>query len=149
MKLICVGKLKEKYLQEAVVEYQKRICRYTKLELIEIEDVSLKDTKKVLEIEGQKILNHIKEKDYVITLEIEGEMMDSIAFSKNHEAKEMQGPITFVIGGSEGLSPMVKKRSNQALSFSKMTFPHPLFRVLLLEQIYRSYKIRKNETYHK
>ena len=149
MKLICVGKLKEKYLQEAVAEYQKRISRYTKLEIIEIADASFNEIEKNKEYEGEKILSHIKEKDYVITLEILGTELNSVSFSQNLEKKEALGSLVFVIGGSDGLSEKVKSRSNQALSFSKLTFPHQLFRVLLLEQIYRSYKIRNHETYHK
>ncbi len=149
MKLICVGKLKEKYLQEAVAEYQKRISRYTKLEIIEIADASFNEVEKNKEYEGEKILSHIKEKDYVITLEILGTELNSVSFSQNLEKKEALGSLVFVIGGSDGLSEKVKSRSNQALSFSKLTFPHQLFRVLLLEQIYRSYKIRNHETYHK
>lgn len=149
MKLICVGKLKEKYLQEAVAEYQKRISRYTKLEIIEIADASFNEVEKNKDYEGEKILSHIKEKDYVITLEILGTELNSVSFSQNLEKKEALGSLVFVIGGSDGLSEKVKSRSNQALSFSKLTFPHQLFRVLLLEQIYRSYKIRNHETYHK
>ena len=149
MKIICVGKLKEKYLQDAVLEYKKRISRYTKIELIELQDASYEDKEKCLKEEGERILKHIHEKDFVITLEIEGTMLDSLAFQENLEKNEQRGPITFVIGGSHGIAEAVKQRSNQHLSFSTLTFPHQLFRVLLLEQIYRSYKIRNHETYHK
>ncbi len=149
MKIICVGKLKETYLKEAFFEYQKRLGRYTKLECIEVADSAYDDISKNKEIEGEKIVSHIKDKDFVITLEIDGTSMDSASFSKYLEEKEMLGSIVFVIGGSDGLSSKVKERSNVAISFSKMTFPHQLFRVLLVEQIYRSYKIRNHETYHK
>lgn len=149
IKIICVGKLKEEYLKKAISEYIKRLSKYTKLEIIELADESLKDIQKCIELEGEKILNQIKEKDYVITLEIEGKEYNSIEFASNLEAKESRGNITFIIGGSYGLSKKIKERSNQAISFSKLTFPHQLFRIFLLEQIYRSYKIRNNESYHK
>lgn len=149
MKLICVGKLKETYLKEALEEYKKRLSRYTKLEIIELPDASFQEIEKNKEVEGEKILSHIKEKEFVITLEIDGIHFDSVSFSENLEKQELKGPITFVIGGSDGLSDAVKARSNQAISFSKLTFPHQLFRIILLEQIYRSYKIRNHELYHK
>lgn len=149
IKIICVGKLKESYLKDAIEEYTKRLSRYTKLEIIELPDESLKEKDKCLELEGEKILKNIKDKDYVITLEIDGKMIDSIGFSKKIEILETTGNIVFVIGGSYGLSHQVKARRNEAISFSKMTFPHQLFRVFLLEQIYRGYKIKNNESYHK
>lgn len=149
MKIICVGKLKENYLKEAIEEYQKRISRYTKLEIIELPDASFKEEEKNIILEGEKILSQIKEKDYVVTLEIEGKEMSSSTFASHLEQIELLGPLVFVIGGSNGLSDAVKRRSNEAISFSKLTFPHQLFRVFLLEQLYRSYKIRNHETYHK
>ena len=149
IKVICIGKIKEKFFKEAISEYEKRLQKYVKLEIIELPDFSL-GTELSKEKEGENILKNIKDKDYVITLEIEGKSLTSVELSKEIEKIQMQnGDITFVIGGSDGLSSEVKKRSNYALSFSKMTFPHQLFRIILLEQIYRSFKIRNNESYHK
>ena len=147
IKIICVGKLKEKYLKDAVLEYSKRISKYSKLEIIELPDYNF-DEVKTLHEEGNNILSKITDKDYVITLEIEGNNFTSPEFS-NFISKNISKNIVFVIGGSYGLSDDVKKRSNYKLSFSKMTFPHQLFRILLLEQIYRSFKILNNESYHK
>ena len=150
IKIICVGKLKENYLKEAQEEYKKRIQRYTKIEIIELGDESISDTNKVLEIEGEKIKRYISPKDYVITLEIEGTSLTSEEFAKKLDTTFLDNSnITFIIGGSYGLSEEIKKLSNYKLSFSKMTFPHQLFRIILLEQIYRSYKINNNEEYHK
>ena len=142
IKIICVGKLKEKYLVDACLEYSKRISKYSKLEIIELKDSNIVE-------ERDNILKHIN-KDYIITLEIEGEMLDSVNFSKKIDNIFLSNPnITFIIGGSLGLHEDIKKISNFKLSFSKLTFPHQLFRVMLLEQIYRSFKIMNNETYHK
>ena len=150
IKIITVGTLKEKYLQDAIEEYKKRISKYTKLEIIEIKDEGIVEKEKALNIEGEKILHYIQEKDYVITLEIDGKEYNSEDFSKKIDSIQIEhSNITFIIGGSFGLSNKVKERSNLAISFSKMTFPHQLFRVILLEQIYRSYKIINNESYHK
>ena len=149
MKIICVGKLKENYWKDAVLEYQKRLLKYTKIEWIELPDSSFNEEEKNKETEGERILQQIKEKDYVVTCEIDGKEMDSLSFAEHLEKVENRGPLVFVIGGSNGLSCKVKERRNEAISFSKLTFPHQLFRVLLLEQIYRSYKIRNHETYHK
>jgi 23S rRNA (pseudouridine1915-N3)-methyltransferase len=149
IKIICVGKIKEKYLKDAISEYTKRISKYTNLEMIELIDSSLPSplNKEKEEIE---ILKNIKDKDYVITLEIEGKSYTSIELSKRLENIQMMNSnIVFVIGGSDGIGENVKKRSNEKISFSKLTFPHQLFRVILLEQIYRSYKIMNNESYHK
>jgi 23S rRNA (pseudouridine1915-N3)-methyltransferase len=147
IKIICIGKIKEKFLREAILEYEKRIQKYVKIELIELPDFSIGINK---EKEGEAILKNIKEKEYVITLEIEGEQLTSLEFADKLEKLQMQkGDVVFVIGGSDGLSPSVKKRSNYKLSFSNMTFPHQLFRVILLEQIYRAFKIRNHESYHK
>ena len=150
IKIITVGHIKEKYLQDAIEEYKKRISKYTKLEIIEIKDEGIVEKEKALNIEGEKILHYIQEKDYVITLEIDGKEYNSEDFSKKIDSIQIEhSNITFIIGGSFGLSNKVKERSNLAISFSKMTFPHQLFRVILLEQIYRSYKIINNESYHK
>lgn len=149
IKLICVGKIKEKFYREAISEYEKRLKKYTKLEIIEIPDFSLTPSYN-REKEGELILKQIKEKEYVITLAIEGNMLDSIGLSdKLQMIKLKTSTITFVIGGSNGLSEEVLRRGNFCLSFSKLTFPHQLFRVILLEQIYRSFKIENKETYHK
>lgn len=147
IKIICVGKLKEKYLIEAIKEYKKRLSKYTKLEIIELPDYNYDQVKTKIE-EGKNILSKISEKDYVVTLEINGKELDSICLSSFIDSNISKN-ITFIIGGSNGLSDEVLKRANYSLSFSKLTFPHQLFRVLLLEQIYRSFKIMNNESYHK
>ena len=144
IKIICLGKLKEKYLQELVNDYTSRISKYHKIELIELKD------EEDLEREASNILKYIERKDYVITLEMEGKALDSISFAKLlDETFITHSTITFVIGSSTGLSKRVKDRSNFKLSFSKFTFPHGLFRGILLEQIYRAYKINNHENYHK
>ena len=149
IKIITVGKLKEKYFKDAVEEYLKRLSKYTKIDLIEVPDEDF-DIKKTLLKEKESILKYVSEKDYVITLEIEGKELTSIELSKKISDTLIQySDITFIIGGSYGLHEDIKKISNYALSFSKMTFPHQLFRIMLLEQIYRSFKILNNETYHK
>ena len=149
IKIITVGKLKEEYFKEAVKEYLKRLSKYTKIELIEVPDEDY-DIKKTLLKEKESILKYISEKDYIITLEIEGKELTSIELSKKiNDTLITNSDITFIIGGSYGLHEDIKKISNYASSFSKMTFPHQLFRIMLLEQIYRSYKIINNETYHK
>ena len=140
-------KLKEKYLIEAIKEYKKRLSKYTKLEIIELPDYNYDQVKTKIE-EGKNILSKISEKDYVVTLEINGKELDSICLSSFIDSNISKN-ITFIIGGSNGLSDDVLKRANYSLSFSKLTFPHQLFRVLLLEQIYRSFKIMNNESYHK
>lgn len=145
-----MGKIKENYWKEAIKEYQKRLQKYTKMEMIEIQDSTFNEISKVLSTESEKIAKYIGDKDYVITLEIEGKMLDSIEFSKTLDKLGQQyNNVTFIIGGSYGLDVSIKKRANFSLSFSKMTFPHQLFRVLLVEQIYRSYRIQNHETYHK
>ena len=150
IKIICVGQIKETYLKEAIKEYQKRLTKYTNLEIIELKDLSYQDDNKVLKEEGENILKIIDSKDYVITLEIEGNSITSEEFAKKIENIQITNPnITFIIGGSLGIREEVKERANYKLSFSKMTFPHQLFRVILLEQIYRSFKIINNESYHK
>lgn len=150
IKIICVGKLKEKYLVDAKDEYLKRISKYIKLEIIELSDSKIDDSKLALKEEANNILKILNDKDYVITLEIEGKEMDSVSFANMMNKTFIYNPnITFIIGGSCGLDVEIKKRSNLKLSFSKLTFPHQLFRIMLLEQIYRSYKINNNERYHK
>ena len=147
IKVICVGKLKENYLKEAVNEYLKRINKYTKIELIELNDVN---NGNILKKEKEEIINYINDKDFIITLEIAGIQMDSISFAKKLDnIFNYNSNITFIIGGSYGLDDEIKAKSNLKLSFSQMTFPHQLFRVILLEQIYRSFKINNNEEYHK
>lgn len=149
IKIICVGKIKEKFFKEAISEYQKRLQKYSKIEIIELPDFSLTPEQNK-EKEGELILKQIKEKDFVVTLEIEGKELSSLEFSENLEKIQMTNPnILFIIGGSNGLADIVKKRSNYALSFSKFTFPHQLFRIILLEQIYRAFKIQHHESYHK
>ncbi len=150
MKIICVGKIKENYLKEALQEYQKRLSKYVKLDLIEVKDINISDIKKSLLEEKEEIFRYIKEQDYVITLEIEGKSLSSLELADMIEKLEGRfANIVFIVGGSNGLDKSIKERANFSLSFSKMTFPHQLFRLLLLEQIYRSYKIINHESYHK
>ena len=150
IKIIGVGSIKEQYLKDAINEYIKRIKKYTSIEIIEVKDEGLAEKEKVLSLEEEKILKHIQPKDYVITLEIEGKELDSLEFAtKIDKIQQEHSNITFIIGGSYGLSNNIKDKADFHMSFSKMTFPHQLFRVLLLEQIYRSYKINNNESYHK
>lgn len=149
IKIITVGKIKEKYYTDAVNEYLKRLSKYTKIDLIEVKDEDF-DVSKTLLREKESILKYIDDKDYIITLEIEGNELDSVSLSKKiNDIQNNYSNITFIIGGSYGLHEDIKKLSNYSLSFSKLTFPHQLFRVILLEQLYRSYKIINNETYHK
>ena len=150
IKIICVGKLKEKYLKDACCEYLKRLSKYTKIEIIELADSNIDNEVISLEKERDLILKNIKEKDYVITLEIEGTELSSVEFSsKLDKIMISNSNIVFIIGGSYGIHSEIKSRSNFKFSFSKMTFPHQLFRVMLLEQLFRSYKILNNERYHK
>ena len=150
IKIICVGKIKEKYLREAIEEYKKRLSKYTKLEIIEVNDVDNPSIDITLLKEKELIEKYIDTKDFVITLEIEGNMLSSVEFAKKIDSIfNTNSTITFIIGGSLGLHHNIKNRSNYKLSFSKLTFPHQLFRVNLLEQIYRTYKINNNEAYHK
>lgn len=155
--IITVGKIKEKYLKDAIAEYTKRLSRYCRLEIIEVSDEKTPDqASEVLEDgirdkEGERILRYIKDDAYVITLEINGRMLTSEELADKIDTLGIQGSshITFIIGGSIGLGREVLKRSDYALSFSKMTFPHQLMRVILLEQIYRSYRIIQGQPYHK
>ncbi len=155
--LICVGKIKEKYLREAVAEYSKRLSRFCRLEIKEVpdekteEDLTEAQAALIKNREGERIASLLKPDSYVFTLEIEGETPDSPGLSKLLDSLQVQGKsdICFIIGGSLGLSDDIKKRADYHLSFSKFTFPHQLMRVILLEQIYRSFKISKGEPYHK
>ncbi|OON95483.1 MAG: 23S rRNA (pseudouridine(1915)-N(3))-methyltransferase RlmH [Epulopiscium sp. Nele67-Bin005] len=155
--IICVGKLKEKYLVQAVDEYSKRLSRYIKLNIIELADektpdnASNKEETQIRDKEGNKILNKISDQSFVIALDLQGKMISSEDFAYFLEERAITGSshLVFVIGGSLGLSESVIKRANYKLCFSKMTFPHQLFRVMLLEQIYRGYRIQNNEPYHK
>lgn len=155
--LVTVGKIKEKYLRDAIHEYSKRLSRYCKLEMIEVADEKTPDQasetveEQIRDKEGERILKYIRDDMYVITLEIDGKMLSSeeLADKINMLGIQGQSSVAFVIGGSIGLGREVLKRSDYALSFSKMTFPHQLMRVILLEQVYRSYRIMNGEPYHK
>lgn len=155
--LITVGKIKEKYLRDAIAEYSKRLSRYCKLEIIEVADEKTPDHARdvmentIRDKEAERIMKYVKEDAYVITLEINGKLISSEELSAKINQLGIQGTshIIFIIGGSIGLGKEVLARSDYALSFSKMTFPHQLMRVILLEQIYRSYRIINGEPYHK
>ena len=155
--ILCVGKVKEKFYRDAIMEFSKRLSRYCKLEIVEVadektqEEASENEIRMVKEKEGERLLKNVKEDAYVICLCIDGKQLDSEELSEKIEKLGVQGTshICFVIGGSLGLSDAVIKRADFKLSFSKMTFPHQLMRVILLEQIYRSYRIMNNEPYHK
>ncbi len=143
IKLICVGKIKEQYLKDLINDYLKRINKYHKLDIIELKDSNIID-------ESKEILKYVNSKDYIITMDINGNKLSSVELSKKIDNLLMNySNITFIIGGSYGLHDDVKSVSNYSLSFSDLTFPHGLFRGLLLEQIYRSFKILNNESYHK
>ncbi len=155
--VISVGKIKEKYLQEAIAEYVKRLSKYCKLEIIQVEDEKTPDkaseslTDQIKEKEAGRILRYIKDDAHVITLEIGGRKLNSESFAGYLENQGVRGisHFQFVIGGSLGLHDSVSARADMALSFSDMTFPHQLMRVILLEQIYRAYRINTGEPYHK
>ncbi len=155
--LICVGKIKEDFYRKAVAEYEKRLKSYCKLEIIEVadekapENISPAGAEQVKEREGARILRHLKADAFVFALEIKGKSPDSIAFANQLDRLAVQGKshIMFIIGGSLGLHEDVIKAADEGVSFSNMTFPHQLMRVILLEQIYRSYRIIKGEPYHK
>ena len=150
IKIICLGNIKEAYLSDAIKEYSKRLSKYCELNIIELDDVGIDDVKVALKKEEEKLLKVINQKDYIITLEIDGKELTSPEFSKKIEdTLTYNSNITFIIGGSYGLSDNIKQLSNFKLSFSRMTFPHQLFRVILLEQLYRAFKIMNNESYHK
>lgn len=155
--IIAVGKMKEKFYREAIMEYTKRLSRYCKLVITEVPDektpdhASITETEKIKEKEGQRILNYVKEDAFLIALEIQGKEFDSVGFAEKIELLGIQGKsnLVFVIGGSLGLHESVLKRADELLSFSEMTFPHQLMRVILLEQLYRGYRIINHEPYHK
>jgi len=155
--LICVGKIKEDFYRKAVSEFEKRLSRYCRLEIIEVQDEKTPDhagpaeEEQIKEKEAARILKHLKEDAYIFTLEIEGKQPDSVSFAKKINELGVQGKshIQFIIGGSLGLHQSVSRMADEAVSFSHMTFPHQLMRVILLEQIYRSYRIIMGEPYHK
>lgn len=155
--VICVGKLKERYWTEAISEYSKRLKNYCNLEVIELKESRLPDKagpseeQAVKESEGEEILKRIRDGMYVVSLEVKGKMLSSEKLAAKIEKLAIDGVshIAFIIGGSLGLSEAVSRRADFKLSFSEMTFPHQMMRVILLEQVYRSFKIMRNETYHK
>ncbi|MFC0015391.1 MULTISPECIES: 23S rRNA (pseudouridine(1915)-N(3))-methyltransferase RlmH [Allobacillus] len=155
--IISVGKLKEKYLKQGIQEYLKRLSSYAKVDIIEVadekapENLSEAEEKQVKDKEGERILQAISPDTYVITLEIEGKMLSSEQLAKKMDELALHGKskLAFVIGGSLGISEAVQQRSNFAISFSKMTFPHQLMRLILLEQVYRGFRISRGEPYHK
>ncbi|MDD6156538.1 MAG: 23S rRNA (pseudouridine(1915)-N(3))-methyltransferase RlmH [Lachnospiraceae bacterium] len=155
--ILCVGKIKEKFYRDGILEYSKRLSRYVKLEIVEVADEKTKDQASdgemelVRQREGERLIASMKEDGYVVCLAIEGKMLDSVELSEKIEGLGVSGNshIYFVIGGSLGLSKQVLSRADYLLSFSKMTFPHQLMRVILLEQIYRAYRIMNHEPYHK
>jgi len=155
--LVTVGKIKEKYLRDAIDEYSKRLSRYCKLEIIELQDektpdnASEKEELQIKDKEGQSILSKIKDNAYVVAMDLKGKQISSEEFANFIDNCGLEGNsnLVFIIGGSLGLSDQVIKRANYKICFSKMTFPHQLFRVMLLEQIYRGYRIIKGEPYHK
>ena len=154
--LICVGKVKEKFYRDTIKEYEKRLGAYIKLNTIEISDEKVKvendsEIALAMEKEGNNILSKIKDNQYVITLEILGKNLSSEEFASKIDNLMLTGKsdVALVIGGSYGLSDSVKKRSDFALSFSRMTFPHQMMRVVLLEQVYRAYRIITGASYHK
>ena len=157
IKVVTVGKLKEKYLKDGIAEYSKRISRFAKLEMIELADektpdrASESENQKILEIEGQRILSKVGDRDFVIVLAIEGKTLSSEEFSKQLEEASIKGfsTLTFIIGGSLGLSSAVKKRANLPVSFGRLTLPHQLIRLVLVEQIYRAFTIQQGSPYHK
>ena len=157
IKVVTVGKLKEKYLKDGIAEYTKRISRFAKLEMIELADEKTPDkaseleNQKILETEGARILSKVGERDFVVVLAIEGKTFSSEDFSKQLEQASIKGysTLTFIIGGSLGLAPIVKNRANLSVSFGRLTLPHQLMRLVLVEQIYRSFTIQQGSPYHK
>ena len=155
--VVCVGKIKEKYLTDAVAEYSKRLSRYGKVEILEVQDektpegASPAEEDRIREKEGERILSRLREDAFTIALAIDGTMLSSEELAGFIGKKGVSGVsrLQFIIGGSLGLSPAVLKRADQKLSFSPMTFPHQLMRVILLEQVYRSFRILNHEPYHK
>ena len=157
VKIICVGKLKEKYLVDGIHEYLKRISGYADVEVIEVADeripekASLAEEIMIKAKEWRRLLDKVKQDDYMVLLDVNGKEMESVDFSKHIEKCMIDGKSTidFVIGGSLGHGEEIIDRANMRLSFSPMTFPHQLMRLILVEQIYRAFKIMRNETYHK
>lgn len=157
IKIVTVGKLKEKYLKDGIAEYTKRISRFAKLEMIELTDEKTPDkaseleNQKILETEGARILSKVRERDFVVVLAIEGKTFSSEDFSKQLEQASIKGysTLTFIIGGSLGLAPIVKNRANLSVSFGRLTLPHQLMRLVLVEQIYRAFTIQQGSPYHK
>ncbi|WP_394268751.1 23S rRNA (pseudouridine(1915)-N(3))-methyltransferase RlmH [Anaerococcus nagyae] len=158
IKIIAVGKIKEKFYKQAIEEYLKRMQTYNNIEIIEVadepagENLSKKDIEQVKDKEGEKILNKVKDDDYVVSLEILGKQETSESFAKFIETEMAEGfgrNLVFIIGGSNGLSKNVSQRANKKQSFSKMTYPHQLMRVILIEQIYRAFRIINGHPYHK
>ena len=157
IRILSVGKIKEKYLNAGIAEYAKRLSRYCKLTFCQVADEKNPDrasdalNEQIKDTEGQRLLKHIREQDYVIALAIDGNMVDSVELSRKIGQLGVEGrsSIAFVIGGSLGLSDAVLQRADYRLSFSRMTFPHQLMQMILLEQIYRGFRILNNEPYHK
>ena len=157
IKIVTVGKLKEKYLKDGIAEYSKRISRFAAVEMIELADEKTPDrasdseNAKILDLEGNRILSKIGDREFVVVLAIEGKTLSSEEFSKQLEQASINGysTLTFVIGGSLGLSPQVKNRANLSLSFGRLTLPHQLMRLVLVEQIYRAFTIQQGSPYHK
>ena len=157
IRILSVRKIKEKYLNAGIAEYAKRLSRYCKLTFCQVADEKTPDrasdalNEQIKDTEGQRLLKHIREQDYVIALAIDGNMLDSVELSRKIGQLGVEGrsSIAFVIGGSLGLSDAVLQRADYRLSFSRMTFPHQLMQVVLLEQIYRGFRILNNEPYHK
>ena len=157
IRILSVGKIKEKYLNAGIAEYAKRLSRYCKLTVCQVADEKTPDrasdalNEQIKDTEGQRLLKHIREQDYVIALAIDGNMLDSVELSRKIGQLGVEGrsSIAFVIGGSLGLSDAVLQRADYRLSFSRMTFPHQLMQMILLEQIYRGFRILNNEPYHK
>ena len=154
--IVCIGKIKEAYLKDAINEYSKRLSKYCKLTILELPDEKIPDklnenlSNEIKNKESNAILNHIKKDSYIICLDLTGKELSSEDFSKNIENLSLQtSSITFVIGGSLGLSSDLLKKAHQKICFSKMTFPHQLIRVFLLEQLFRGFKISNGETYHR
>ena len=157
IKIVTVGKLKEKYLKDGIAEYSKRISRFAAVEMIELADEKTPDrasdseNEKILNLEGNRILSKIGDREFVVVLAIEGKTLSSEEFSSQLEQASINGysTLTFVIGGSLGLSPQVKKRANLSLGFGRLTLPHQLMRLVLVEQIYRAFTIQQGSPYHK
>ena len=157
IKIVCVGKLKEKYLTDGIAEYSKRISRFAKVEITELSDEKIPDNpsdaicQRIINAEGEKILSKVGKDEYVVALCVEGKLMSSEELAEKIASVTLMGnnTVTFIIGGSLGLADSVKERADFRLSFSRMTFPHQLMRLILTEQVYRAFKINANEQYHK